>query len=100
MRIWSPWSPARKLRAAGAGKVITLLLSDDAVSGSYSHKSLTRWASRRHFERHLKNVASLTPYLRQTFVADNPAGVRFKIPMIGSSEAAPPDCRSLQPDDR
>lgn len=40
-----------KLRAKGAGDVIALLLSDDAVSGSFTSKSMTRWASRRLFER-------------------------------------------------
>lgn len=40
-----------KLRAKGAGDVIALLLSDDAVSGSYTSKTMTRWASRRLFER-------------------------------------------------
>lgn len=40
-----------KLRAKGAGEVIALLLSDDAVSGSFTSKAMTRWASRRLFER-------------------------------------------------
>ena len=40
-----------KLRAKGAGQVIALLLSDDAVSGSFTSKAMTRWASRRLFER-------------------------------------------------
>ena len=40
-----------KLRAKGAGDVIALLLSDDAVSGSFSSKTMTRWASRRLFDR-------------------------------------------------
>lgn len=40
-----------KLRARGAGEVIALLLSDDAVSGSFTSKTMTRWASRRLFER-------------------------------------------------
>ncbi|MCB1546982.1 MAG: DUF1403 family protein [Hyphomicrobiaceae bacterium] len=40
-----------KLRAKGAGEVIALLLSDDAVSGSFSSKAMSRWASRRLFER-------------------------------------------------
>lgn len=40
-----------KLRAKGAGDVIALLLSDDAVSGSFTSKAMTRWASRRLFER-------------------------------------------------
>jgi len=40
-----------KLRAKGAGEVIALLLTDDAVSGSFTSKAMTRWASRRLFER-------------------------------------------------
>lgn len=40
-----------KLRAKGAGEVIQLLLDDDAVSGTLQTKSLTRWGSRRLFER-------------------------------------------------
>ncbi|WP_295807606.1 DUF1403 family protein [uncultured Nitratireductor sp.] len=40
-----------KLRAKGAGDVIALLLSDDAVSGSFTSKEMTRWASRRLFDR-------------------------------------------------
>jgi hypothetical protein len=40
-----------KLRAKGAGEVIALLLADDAVSGSFTSKAMTRWASRRLFER-------------------------------------------------
>lgn len=40
-----------KLRAKGAGDVIALLLSDDAVSGSFTSKAMTRWASRRLFDR-------------------------------------------------
>lgn len=40
-----------KLRAKGAGDVIALLLSDDAVSGSFTSRAMTRWASRRLFER-------------------------------------------------
>ncbi len=40
-----------KLRSKGAGDVIALLLSDDAVSGSFTGKVMTRWASRRLFER-------------------------------------------------
>lgn len=40
-----------KLRSKGAGDVIALLLSDDAVSGSFTSKAMTRWASRRLFER-------------------------------------------------
>jgi hypothetical protein len=39
------------LRAKGAGEVIQLLLDDDAVSGTLQTRSLTRWGSRRLFER-------------------------------------------------
>lgn len=42
---------APKLRAKGAGDVIFLLLNDDAVSGSLTTKSLSRFAARRLFER-------------------------------------------------
>lgn len=42
---------APKLRAKGAGEAIALLLEDDAVSGSLTTASLSRWASRRLFER-------------------------------------------------
>ncbi|ARP68226.1 hypothetical protein A9K65_033010 (plasmid) [Mesorhizobium sp. WSM1497] len=42
---------APKLRAKGAGDVIQRLLDDDAVSGSLTTKSLSRFASRRLFDR-------------------------------------------------
>jgi hypothetical protein len=42
---------APKLRAKGAGEGIGLLLSDDAVSGTLTTPNLSRWASRRLFER-------------------------------------------------
>ncbi|MDI4655204.1 DUF1403 family protein [Xanthobacter sp. AM11] len=42
---------APKLRAKGAGEAVRLLLDDDAVSGSLTTPSLSRWASRRLFER-------------------------------------------------
>lgn len=42
---------APKLRAKGAGEVIQLLLDDDAVSGTLQTEKLTRWGSRRLFER-------------------------------------------------
>lgn len=40
-----------KLRAKGAGEVIQLLFDDDAVSGTLQTRNLTRWGSRRLFER-------------------------------------------------
>ncbi|TIX54825.1 MAG: DUF1403 family protein [Mesorhizobium sp.] len=42
---------APKLRAKGAGDVIFLLLNEDAVSGSLTTKNLSRFASRRLFDR-------------------------------------------------
>ncbi|RWM47865.1 MAG: DUF1403 family protein [Mesorhizobium sp.] len=42
---------APKLRAKGAGDVISLLLNEDAVSGSLTTKNLSRFAARRLFER-------------------------------------------------
>jgi len=42
---------APKLRTKGAGEVIQLLLDDDAVSGSLTTQTLSRWATRRLFER-------------------------------------------------
>lgn len=42
---------APKLRAKGAGEVIQKLLDDDAVSGSLTAKNLSRFGSRRLFER-------------------------------------------------
>lgn len=42
---------APKLRAKGAGDVIFLLLSEDAVSGSLTTKNLSRFAARRLFDR-------------------------------------------------
>jgi hypothetical protein len=40
-----------KLRAKGAGDAIRLLLEEDAVSGGLQTPKLTRWGSRRLFER-------------------------------------------------
>ncbi|OYX69303.1 MAG: hypothetical protein B7Y95_18510 [Rhizobiales bacterium 32-66-11] len=40
-----------KLRTKGAGEAIRLLLEDDAVSGSLTTPALSRWATRRLFER-------------------------------------------------
>ncbi len=42
---------APKLRAKGAGEAIRLLLDEDAVSGALTTPQLTRWGSRRLFER-------------------------------------------------
>lgn len=42
---------APKLRSKAAGDVVGLLIADDAVSGTVTTKSLSRWASRRLFER-------------------------------------------------
>jgi hypothetical protein len=42
---------AAKLRAKGAGEAISLLLDDDAVSGSLTTPHLSRFASRRLFDR-------------------------------------------------
>ncbi|WP_027145813.1 DUF1403 family protein [Mesorhizobium sp. WSM3626] len=53
---------APKLRAKGAGDVIFLLLNEDAVSGSLVTKNLSRFATRRLFERlqHLEAVRELS----------------------------------------
>jgi hypothetical protein len=53
---------APKLRAKGAGEVVTMLLNEDAVSGTLRTEQLTRWGSRRLFERliDLKAVQELT----------------------------------------
>ena len=40
-----------KLRAKGAGEAIQRLLDDDAVPGTLHTAQLTRWGSRRLFER-------------------------------------------------
>ena len=42
---------APKLRAKGAGEVIALLLDEDAVLGTLTRPSLSRWGTRRLFER-------------------------------------------------
>ena len=40
-----------KLRSRAAGAVVDRLLGDDAVSGIFATKTLSRWASRRLFDR-------------------------------------------------
>jgi hypothetical protein len=40
-----------KLRSRAAGEVVDRLLGDDAVSGTLATKNLSRWASRRLFDR-------------------------------------------------
>ena len=40
-----------KLRSKGAGDVVARLLGDDAVSGALTTRNLSRWASRRLFDR-------------------------------------------------
>jgi len=40
-----------KLRAKGAGEAIALLLDDDAVPGTLTTPTLSRWGARRLFER-------------------------------------------------
>lgn len=42
---------APKLRAKGAGEAVALLLDDDAVPGTLTTRHMSRWASRRLFER-------------------------------------------------
>jgi hypothetical protein len=42
---------APKLRSKAAGEVIDRLLGDDAASGALTTKNLSRWASRRLFDR-------------------------------------------------
>jgi hypothetical protein len=49
---------APKLRAKGAGEAIQLLLDDDAVPGSLTTPNLSRWGSRRLFER-LEGLAAV-----------------------------------------
>ncbi|WP_410000594.1 DUF1403 family protein [Mesorhizobium sp. SP-1A] len=43
-----------KLRSRAAGEVVVQLLGDDAVSGTLTTKNLSRWASRRLFDRLLE----------------------------------------------
>lgn len=47
-----------KLRSRAAGEVVERLLGDDAVSGTLTTKTLSRWASRRLFER-LQNLGAV-----------------------------------------
>lgn len=42
---------APKLRAKGAGEVVQMLLDQDAVSGTLQTQKLTRWGTRRLFDR-------------------------------------------------
>jgi hypothetical protein len=42
---------APKLRAKGAGEVIKLLLNEEAVAGTLRTEHMTRWGTRRLFER-------------------------------------------------
>jgi hypothetical protein len=42
---------APKLRSKAAGDVVDRLLGDDAVSGTLTTRNLSRWASRRLFDR-------------------------------------------------
>lgn len=45
---------APRLRAKGAGEVVRFLLEDDAVPGTLTTRSLSRWGSRRLFDRLLQ----------------------------------------------
>lgn len=58
---------APKLRSKGADDVIALMLTDDAVAGSFTSKAMTRWASRRLFERLQKLEAVRELSGRSTF---------------------------------
>jgi hypothetical protein len=58
---------APKLRAKGAGQVVTLLLNEDAVSGTLRTDHLTRWGTRRVFERLLDFNAVRELSGRQSF---------------------------------
>ena len=40
-----------KLRSKAAGDVVKRLMGDDAVSGTLTTRNLSRWASRRLFDR-------------------------------------------------
>jgi hypothetical protein len=56
-----------KLRSRAAGDVVDRLLGDDAVSGTLTTKALSRWASRRLFDRLAELGAARELSGRQTF---------------------------------
>ena len=56
-----------KLRAKGAGEAIQMLLDDDAVPGSLTTAHLSRWGSRRLFERLIELEAARELTGRSTF---------------------------------
>lgn len=58
---------APKLRSKAAGEVIDRLLGDDAVSGALTTKTLSRWASRRLFDRLVELGAARELSGRTTF---------------------------------
>ena len=58
---------APKLRSKAAGDVIDRLLGDDAVSGALTTKALSRWASRRLFDRLVELGAARELSGRTTF---------------------------------
>jgi hypothetical protein len=58
---------APKLRSKAAGAVIDRLLGDDAVSGALTTKTLSRWASRRLFDRLVELGAARELSGRTTF---------------------------------
>lgn len=56
-----------RLRSKGAGELLDLLFAEDAVAGTYQSDSLSRWASRRLFERLLELEAVRELSGRDTF---------------------------------
>ncbi|MGE0281195.1 MAG: DUF1403 family protein [Rhizobiaceae bacterium] len=56
-----------KLRSKAAGDVVDRLLGDDAVSGALTTKTLSRWASRRLFDRLVELGAARELSGRTTF---------------------------------
>ncbi|MGB3389972.1 MAG: DUF1403 family protein, partial [Pseudaminobacter sp.] len=56
-----------KLRSRAAGDVVERLLGEDAVSGTLTTKNLSRWASRRLFDRLIKLGAVRELSGRSTF---------------------------------